>query len=305
MKFLRLFTILIFVWLLIIFVARSASAADRTAPTVPTGLTATPASTTQIDLTWTASTDSSGIKDYGVFADGKLKAVVTATSYSHTGLTAGSTHSYQVSARDTAGNISGRSTTVMATTSTSGGGGGGPVTIGYLGCSMTMAAVNGALNLGMADIWSTKPEYGGGGVWEWAQNFNNKYWGAFQTALNTQPVTTFWWELCSISSDFSRQTLANAINVINEVQRRVPGARIFVSAQPAYNPSSHECQIAGIGGQAMMADLADQLVAGGYAEAGPVQGPLAYPSQVKTDGCHPVSSGEAVLGQQLIAFPFN
>jgi fibronectin type 3 domain-containing protein len=95
---------------------------DTTPPTDPTGLTATGSSTTTIDLNWTASTDNFGVTGYKVFRDGGLTeiATVTTTSFSDTGLAVNSTHSYQVSAFDGAGNQSGKSNTATATTQLAG-----------------------------------------------------------------------------------------------------------------------------------------------------------------------------------------
>ena len=95
---------------------------DSTPPTDPTGLTATGSSTTTIDLNWTASSDNFAVTGYKVFRDGGLTeiATVTTTSFSDTGLAVNSTHSYQVSAFDGAGNQSGKSNTASATTQLAG-----------------------------------------------------------------------------------------------------------------------------------------------------------------------------------------
>jgi len=100
---------------------------DTTPPSVPTGLKATPVSSSEIDLSWSASTDTggSGLKGYNVYDGGSLIASTTGTSYANTGLAAGSTHTYTVSAADNAGNQSARSTPVTAVTPGGGGGGGG------------------------------------------------------------------------------------------------------------------------------------------------------------------------------------
>jgi glucose/arabinose dehydrogenase len=94
--------------------------ADTTAPTVPTGVTATAQSTTSILVSWTASTDASGISGYRVFRDGGATAVgnVTGTSYTDTGLTPATAYSYTVVAADAAPtpNLSAPSTAVSATT---------------------------------------------------------------------------------------------------------------------------------------------------------------------------------------------
>ena len=82
----------------------SPPAADTTPPTVPGGVTAVAQSSTEILVSWTASTDASGISGYRVFRDGAATAVATVqtTSYTDPGRTAGVTYSYAVSAVDAA-----------------------------------------------------------------------------------------------------------------------------------------------------------------------------------------------------------
>lgn len=94
------------------------SSADITPPTVPANLTATAASSSQINLSWTASTDASGVAGYRVFRNGGSTpiATVAATSYQDTGLNAGTTYSYRVAAIDASGNQSGLSNSASATT---------------------------------------------------------------------------------------------------------------------------------------------------------------------------------------------
>src|SRR3989344_3760887 len=95
------------------------STGDTQAPTVPTNLTATVISSSQINLSWTASTDNTGVTKYKIFRDGvKIATEPTATTHQDTGLTANTTYSYTVSARDAAGNESARSAVVTAKTST-------------------------------------------------------------------------------------------------------------------------------------------------------------------------------------------
>ena len=88
---------------------------DTIPPTNPTGLTATSVSSSQIDLAWTAATDSggSGLAGYRVErcqGVGCTTFVQIATpvpnSYSDPGLTAGTSYSYRVRAADGAGNLS-------------------------------------------------------------------------------------------------------------------------------------------------------------------------------------------------------
>ncbi|WP_020562854.1 fibronectin type III domain-containing protein [Methylosarcina fibrata] len=98
---------------------------DRTAPTVPTGLTATAASSSQINLSWKASSDSVGVKGYKVYQGGAQIATVSSTSFSNTGLSPSTTYKYTVAAYDAAGNTSAQSSSASATTSSSSGGGSG------------------------------------------------------------------------------------------------------------------------------------------------------------------------------------
>jgi chitodextrinase len=82
------------------------STADTSAPSVPGSLAGAAVSNTQINLTWSPATDNVGVTGYYVYLNDAVLAKVTGTSFSHTGLTAGSTYSYRVSAFDAAGNNS-------------------------------------------------------------------------------------------------------------------------------------------------------------------------------------------------------
>jgi chitodextrinase len=90
--------------------------ADSVAPTTPTNLTAVATSTSQINLSWTASTDNVGVAGYRIFRGGSQIATVTGTSYSNTGLSSGTTYSYTVVAYDPGGNTSAQSAPAAATT---------------------------------------------------------------------------------------------------------------------------------------------------------------------------------------------
>ena len=90
--------------------------ADTTAPSAPTGLSATPVSTSQINLAWTAATDNVAVAGYKVFRNASQIATTTGLSYPDTGLAASTTYGYAVSAFDAAGNVSTSSLTSTATT---------------------------------------------------------------------------------------------------------------------------------------------------------------------------------------------
>ncbi|MDO8742560.1 MAG: Ig-like domain-containing protein, partial [bacterium] len=89
---------------------------DTSPPTTPSGLTATAISTTQINLSWSASTDNVGVTGYKIYRNGTQIATSATNSYSNTGLTASTAYSYTVSAYDAAGNTSVQSASASATT---------------------------------------------------------------------------------------------------------------------------------------------------------------------------------------------
>jgi len=96
---------------------------DTQVPTTPTNLTATAQSSSQINLSWSASTDNIGVTGYRVercqgagCATFTQIATPTSNSYSDTGLSASTSYTYRVRAVDAAGNLSGYSTNASAIT---------------------------------------------------------------------------------------------------------------------------------------------------------------------------------------------
>ena len=89
---------------------------DSEPPTVPAGLTATPLSSSRIDLSWTASTDNVGVSRYRVLRDGTEVGLPAGNAYSDTGLAADTEYTYTVIAVDAAGNQSAASAPAAATT---------------------------------------------------------------------------------------------------------------------------------------------------------------------------------------------
>ncbi len=95
------------------------AAVDATAPSVPTGLAASNVTQTSLTLSWSSSTDNVGVTGYDVYQGATLFSTVTGTSANVTGLTASSTYSYTVRAKDLAGNVSAASAALAVTTSAS------------------------------------------------------------------------------------------------------------------------------------------------------------------------------------------
>ena len=95
---------------------------DVLPPTVPNNLTATAVSTSQINLSWNASSDDTAVTGYRVYRDGTQIATTAATTYSNSGLAAATSYSYKIAAYDAAGNVSAQTSAVTATTDSSGSG---------------------------------------------------------------------------------------------------------------------------------------------------------------------------------------
>jgi len=89
---------------------------DTQAPSVPTGLVASVVSTTQVNLTWNASTDNVGVASYEVFKGGTLMGTVNITGASIANLSPGTSYTFTVAACDAANNCSAQSSPVTATT---------------------------------------------------------------------------------------------------------------------------------------------------------------------------------------------
>ena len=83
--------------------------ADSTPPTIPANLLASAASSSEINLSWSASTDAVGVAGYKVYRNGVYLKAVAAISTSDTGLIGNVQYCYKVSAYDAAGNHSAQS----------------------------------------------------------------------------------------------------------------------------------------------------------------------------------------------------
>lgn len=148
--------------------------ADTQAPTSPASLTATAISGTQVNLTWSASTDNVGVTGYDVYRYGVKIASTTSASYSNVSLTASTSYSYAIRAKDAAGNASAFSPTAAAVTT--------PVPVGsalkkgvgsskYLASSLAQADFGKLTNLNVG----------------WTYNWSIDYTGTNNTSLEYVP----------------------------------------------------------------------------------------------------------------------
>lgn len=89
---------------------------DNTPPSIPTGLVATPITTSHIYLTWNTSTDDFTLSGYQIWRDGIQVATTTNTVYDDIGLTPATVYTYYIVAFDTSKNFSASSTDASAIT---------------------------------------------------------------------------------------------------------------------------------------------------------------------------------------------
>ncbi|KOV80866.1 cellulose binding domain-containing protein [Nocardia sp. NRRL S-836] len=115
--------------------------ADTTAPSVPQGLRTTAVTSSSVSLSWSASTDDVGVTGYEVLRDGVVAATATTTSATVGDLAPDTAHTFQVRARDAAGNTSAASGPVSARTLP---GSGGPVVDVATAAQLTAALANAA-----------------------------------------------------------------------------------------------------------------------------------------------------------------
>ena len=89
---------------------------DASAPTVPTNVTISNETGTSFKVSWSASTDNVSVSSYDVYIDGSLHGSTANTNYNVSSLTASTSYSVRVLAKDQANNLSAQSTAVAATT---------------------------------------------------------------------------------------------------------------------------------------------------------------------------------------------
>ncbi len=94
----------------------TAGSTDTIAPTAPT-LSASGTTQTTTDLSWSGATDNVAVTGYDVLRNGVvIGSTTTATTFAVTGLTASTAYTFNVRAKDAAGNVSVNSNTVNVTT---------------------------------------------------------------------------------------------------------------------------------------------------------------------------------------------
>ncbi|UKS28575.1 fibronectin type III domain-containing protein [Paenibacillus sp. HWE-109] len=92
---------------------------DTEPPTAPTNLTVPSKTSTTVNLSWTVSTDNTGVAGYNIYSGGVYIGATTtlsSTTYTVGGLTPSTAYSFTVKAKDGAGNLSASSNVLSVTT---------------------------------------------------------------------------------------------------------------------------------------------------------------------------------------------
>ncbi|MCO6006282.1 cellulose binding domain-containing protein [Actinoallomurus purpureus] len=144
---------------------------DTQAPSTPAGLAVTGHTSSSVSLSWTASTDNVGVTGYEVYQGSSLATTVSGTSATVSGLSASTSYTFKVRAKDAAGNLSAFSASVSATTDSSSGGGGSGVFSPYVDITMAtptlkdVATATGqkhfTLAFALGDSTGCNPSWGG------------------------------------------------------------------------------------------------------------------------------------------------
>ena len=89
---------------------------DADAPTMPTNILITNETGTSFKVNWSAATDNTAVTEYDVFLDNTFKGSTASLTFTATGLTANTTYSVSVLAKDAVNNTSAQSSAIDATT---------------------------------------------------------------------------------------------------------------------------------------------------------------------------------------------
>lgn len=178
------------------------SPADAMAPSVPTNVSGKALSQSQIQLSWTASTDNKGVTSYQVFRNGTLAGSVNApsTTFADANLNPGTSYQYYVKAVDAANNISGASQTVTVTTL--------PIDT-QAPSAPTNVKASGATSNSISLTWSPSTDnvgvveykiYQVGGRKSSTQTLLNSVSGTSFTAPNLKPNTSYYFYVVAVDA---------------------------------------------------------------------------------------------------------
>jgi len=251
------------------------AAPDTEDPTAPTSLSASVVSSSEVELTWSASTDNIAVDRYYIYRDGaRIDSVaIFPRSFTDSGLTANTTYSYNVSAVDDSNNESLWSSTSTATTMSTASSlvTGGSRTVFITNFTITSNDTNAVINFltslpRTAEIyWGTDSNYNGGMVVGSltqnhnivlnnlspntfyqikvvlkdelgnGRNFENISFRTLSTAISTSPVNVY-------SFNASDESGSIRLSWLRPLENRIVGFTI-VKSKNAYPADENDGQI--------------------------------------------------------------
>jgi len=138
-------------------VAATGPCPDTSAPTAPTGVVVTAASSTSVSILWSPAFDNVGVSGYHLFLNGSKIGSTPLTNYIFGGLTCATSYSVGIEAYDAAGNVSARLTMTAATSACQGSSTGVAPRFRYIFHSGSDQAGAAALGFNLLDV-DTKSE---------------------------------------------------------------------------------------------------------------------------------------------------
>ncbi len=147
---------------------------DTEAPTVPMNVVISNETDVSFKITWDASTDNTAVTEYDVFLDGSFNASIANTTYTVSSLTASTTYSVTVLAKDAVNNMSAQSAAVNAMTTDGSSGGGTELLISeYIEGSSNNKAIEIAnVTSGPVDLSLYNLRRQGNGTGAWSTRFD-------------------------------------------------------------------------------------------------------------------------------------
>ncbi|MBI5481400.1 MAG: hypothetical protein HY906_21250 [Deltaproteobacteria bacterium] len=184
-----------------------------------------------------------------------------------------------------------------------------PLSLGGVGCSITLNAINGYVARGGDGFWpvdemgrpASGTGYPGGSLAGWIDDLASGAgrWDTFAALLARYPPRAVWWELCA-SADSATAAYDEVAAVADKIRELAPGLPVYASASPQF-PGDGSLMCNAADSPAVLHGFVDRLVADGLVERGPLLTPLSA-VQVAADGCHATAEGEAVWGRNLEEF---
>lgn len=198
----------------------AATHVDSEAPSVPTGLKVMSATSTAIEISWSVSNDNVGVDGYEVYLDGepiaKTKGRYT-NFYFASGLLPGTTHTFQVKARDTAGNISAASVELIVSTLADATPPSAPVNLALVSKTCTSAELSWTPSYD--NIRTVAYDVYSGGVYA-----GSSVEEAVYTVKGLKPLTTYSFMVKARDASGNLSEPSNVLTVTTEADTEAPAA---------------------------------------------------------------------------------